>query len=306
MSHQPESNNPAESSKPAAKPFIIAATVALAIAAGSAYYHYVLSPTEKPTATAETIVNPPQKPALSSKPETDAKQVFDEPEDTLDKPATPPIAQIETAAADPLPELDNSDSVAHNRIENLLPSSFSANLGSLLTFNSEFIRKLVLSVDNLSRGEISNKYPAAHIRVTPFDQSVSAVQPLQDPARYTMTAETFARYDLAVDMFAGIDKASLAALYQWAKPILQEAYDELGNAEPSFDKVAIKAIDQLLSAPNIEGEIELIRPSVMFKYADPALEQSSASDKMMYRLGAENRRKFKAALRDFKTELARL
>lgn len=299
-------SQPSEPTESAAKPFIIALTVAAAVAAGYTYYHYVLSPQEKSETTTAQSISIEQTPVIPAKPQTEISIIFDEPEHTIESPSTNTEPEIQTAPVDLLPTLDNSDSVAHSQIEELLSSSFASGLDSSLVMSDEFIRKLVLTIDNLSRGEISNKYPAARIRVEPFDQSVTALKPHQDPPRYTMGQDIFKRYDRAVNIFSAVDKAALASLYQWIQPLLQQSYDELGNAKMSFDTVAIKAIDQLLSAPNIEGDIELKRPSVMFQYADPALEKSSASDKLMFRLGPDNRSKFKAALRELKAELNRL
>lgn len=301
-------SQPSNSTDSAAKPFIIALTVAAAIAAGYTYYHYILSPqsTFPPQEKTETIqpISIEQTPVIPAKPQTDINTIFDESDKAIAPPKNQAEPKIETTPTEQLPALDNSDSMAHQRIQELLKANFSSDLNALLSFNDEFIRKLVLTIDNLSRGEISNKYPAANIRVSRFEQSIKLLKPQQDPISYTMGQETFERYNLAVDVFSSIDKAALATLYTWAKPLLQQSYDELGNAEVSFDRVAIKAIDQLLSAPNIDGDIELKRPSVMFQYADPALEQRPASDKLMFRLGPDNRRKFKAALRELKAELS--
>lgn len=298
-------SQPSEPTESAPKPFIIALTVAAAVAAGYTYYHYVLSPQEKSEVETAQSISTEQTPVFPAKPQTEISIIFDEPEHTIESPLADTEPEI-TAPVNPLPTLDNSDSVAHSRIEKLLSPSFSSGLDSSLVLSDEFIRKLVLTIDNLSRGEISNKYPAARIRVEPFDQSVTALKPHQNPPRYTMGQGTFKRYDRAVNIFSAVDKAALAWFYQWVQPLLQQSYDELGNTEMSFDTVAIKAIDQLLSAPNIEGEIELKRTSVMFQYTDPALENSSASDKLMFRLGAGNRAKFKTALRELKAELKRL
>ena len=118
-----------------------------------------------------------------------------------------------------------------------------------------------------------------------------------------MGEATFSRYNQAIAVFSAIDKVALAKFYRWSQPLWQQAYNELGNAEVSFNKVTITALDRLLSAPDIEGDIVLTRPSVMFKYADPDLEKRSDSDKLMLRLGSDNRRILKAALREFKKEL---
>jgi hypothetical protein len=62
-------------------------------------------------------------------------------------------------------------------------------------------------------------------------------------------------------------------------------------------------IDHLLAAPEPQGPIELVQPKVFYQFADPKLEDLSAGQKLMVRMGPANERSLKAKLRDFRTEL---
>jgi hypothetical protein len=58
-----------------------------------------------------------------------------------------------------------------------------------------------------------------------------------------------------------------------------------------------------LAAPEPQGPIALVQPKVFYQFADPKLEDLSAGQKLMVRMGPANERALKAKLRDFRTEL---
>jgi hypothetical protein len=47
----------------------------------------------------------------------------------------------------------------------------------------------------------------------------------------------------------------------------------------------------------------VVQPKVMFQYADPSLENSSAGQKLLIRMGAANERIVKQKLREFRAEI---
>jgi hypothetical protein len=55
-------------------------------------------------------------------------------------------------------------------------------------------------------------------------------------------------------------------------------------------------IDSLLATPQPAGPIELVRPNVMYLYADPALESRTAGQKLLIRMGPENAAAIKVKL----------
>ena len=67
-----------------------------------------------------------------------------------------------------------------------------------------------------------------------------------------------------------------AALYKRLYPQLQAAYENLGNPDSYFNDRVIEVIDHLLSAPEAPATITLVRPNVLYEFADPALEAESA------------------------------
>jgi hypothetical protein len=63
-------------------------------------------------------------------------------------------------------------------------------------------------------------------------------------------------------------------------------------------------IDNLMAAPDITTDIALVRPNVMYQFADPKLEELSAGQKLMLRMGPTNAAIIKAKLRELRAQVA--
>jgi len=79
---------------------------------------------------------------------------------------------------------------------------------------------------------------------------------------------------------------------------------ELGFPGSRFHDRLLEAIDDMLGAPAPAGPVKLVRPKVLYQFADPELENLSAGQKIIVRMGAENAAKVKAKLRELRRELA--
>jgi hypothetical protein len=102
-----------------------------------------------------------------------------------------------------------------------------------------------------------------------------------------------------------VDSAKLVALYVRFYPLFQQAYAELGYPSRYFNDRVFEVIDHLLATPDVRGPIALVQPKVLYEYADPALQDLSAGQKMLVRMGPENEAKVKAKLRELKKALTR-
>jgi len=70
----------------------------------------------------------------------------------------------------------------------------------------------------------------------------------------------------------------------------------LGYPNGYFNDRLVQVIDVLLATPQISGPIDLVRPNVMYIYADPTLEARPAGQKLLIRMGPENAAVIKAKL----------
>jgi hypothetical protein len=217
----------------------------------------------------------------------------------LAEPAAPETPVVPPQALpEPLPALGNSD----------VPLQTA--LGAVLTVQSyeplfhtdALIRRLVVSVDNLP----GRQFPRTNYRMarpTPGLLLAARETTGQDERLY-LSPENFARYTRAVAVIDGLDSAGLVAIYRRFYPLFQQVYENLGYP-PSvyFNDRLVDVIDHLLATPDVAGRIELVRPHVLYQYADPALEQLSAGQKVLLRIGPGNAYKLKAKLREIRQAL---
>ena len=97
---------------------------------------------------------------------------------------------------------------------------------------------------------------------------------------------------------------AVTATYQRYYPLFQQAYSDLGYPDGYFNDRLIVVIDDLLATPNIDGPLRLVRPHVLYQFADPALESLSAGQKALLRMGRENAAVVKGKLRELREQLA--
>ena len=201
-------------------------------------------------------------------------------------------APVAEAAVD-LPRLNDSDSFVAEKISEL--SSGTSLLGYLV--DEQLVRRAVVLVENISRGQ----YPQTAL---PYKPIVEEMQVSSDDGRlFTMEAASYTRFDATVAAFVALDTEQTVGLYRLLSPLLQQAYAEIGFRDAEFEQALIKAIDAVLSAPEIEGPFQLVKPSVIYLYADTRLEELANMNKQLIRLGPENSARLKAKLREFKQAL---
>jgi Protein of unknown function (DUF3014) len=219
----------------------------------------------------------------------------------LKAPAAPKAEPAERADAAPLPAeparslpaLDNSDALARDSVSGLV----GRNAFETMVHPSQIIRRIVATVDNLPR-------ETAPRRVMPLEPVPGAFGVSSAGEEATLAAQNSLRYSAYVRVFDMLDARAVAQRYVESYPLFQRAYVELGFPGSRFHDRLLEAIDDMLEAPAPAGPVKLVRPKVLYKFADPELEGLSAGQKIMVRMGAENAAKVKAKLREIRRELA--
>ncbi|NIP15742.1 MAG: DUF3014 domain-containing protein [Pseudomonadales bacterium] len=84
-----------------------------------------------------------------------------------------------------------------------------------------------------------------------------------------------------------MDPETAAELLILIEPLLTVAMRELGS-DASVSGQIDAAIAEVMAVPEIDGQVELVRPKVLYEYADPALEALSPLQKQVLRLGPDN------------------
>ncbi len=274
------------------------------------YLVYLAATFEAPTGTTTvvvpaTVAQPPAEPApviAPSLPQTRLEPRAEPPAlastpvieeaPTEVAPATPVVEESPSEVVQ-LPSLNDSDEFV---FEGLRALSNGAALIRVLA-DEQLVRGIVVLVDNISRGG----FPQTGL---PY-KGMSQEMPVRnlDENLYVMDASAHARFDQIIDTFVAVDTAQAIMLYRTLQPLLQQAYAEIGYRNVDFTDTLLSAINIVLRAPNVEGPYQLVKPSVMYLYADANIENMEEVHKQLIRIGPGNTQKLKAKLRLFAEQL---
>lgn len=263
--------------------WVIVLAVIAALATGAWWYLSGKGAGEKPTPP------PVIEPQGTEEPQADMEAPAEE------EPVEEPVLEPEPERAPP-PPLDDSDKTVFADLTSL---SSDGALAKWLV-SDEVIRKWVAAVNTAAKGNLVHKH-------RPFKNIPGTIAVAEEGATgLTLSPDNYHRYDQPVRLFALVDTGTAVDLYRYWYPRLNQAYGELGIKGKSFHQQLLAAIDQVLAAPQVEEPIQLVRPSVYYKFADPKLEKLPGLHRLMIRMGPDNAERVKEKLRDLKTELEKI
>jgi len=217
-------------------------------------------------------------------------------------PPPPPPAIRHPLPSSPgaLPSLDGSDSYVDNALAELLGRK---KVREFLQLDGA-IRRFVATINNLATDDASaSLWP---VKTTPGRFETEA-----GGGGTVIAARNAERYAPFVHFAAGIDARRAVALYIRLYPLLQQAYEDLGYPGKYLNDRVVEVIDNLLATPAPAGPPAVKRfvadggpPGAgLYVYADPALEASTAGQKILLRMGAENAAPLTAKLREIRAQL---
>jgi hypothetical protein len=198
----------------------------------------------------------------------------------------PPEPAEPSQPFEPLPPLAESDAVVRAGLEPLWGKEAVARF----LVPDDLVSRFVATIDNLPNPKIA-------LKLRPVPPLGGAV-PVRRGSGMALGEEHFARYAALVSLIDKTSVAQLETLYLRFHPLLQEAYEDLGYPGESFDERLIEVIDHLLETPDIRAPIAVVRPKVYYEFADPALEERSAGQKLLIRMGPRNAGVVKRKLRE--------
>lgn len=207
------------------------------------------------------------------------EQVVVTKEPEVEEPVTPEVTRV-------LPSLDDSDSVVRESLADVV----SVNLLKLVV-SDDLIRRAVVYTENLADGKLAKKHQMFVAPKQPFS--------VNDGAIITVNPESFERYDPYVSLLTKLSEKQIIALIDEYKPLIQDAYDEIGLSDYEFEQRLALAIQHLLDTPAVPLDTPLTSQSVTYKYAVPEYEALSDAQKQLLRLGPDN-------MAQVKTKLSRL
>ena len=201
----------------------------------------------------------------------------------------PEIEEPPEAEVIQLPTLNNSDEFV---FEGLRAMQRGATFIRLLA-DDEIVRKFVVLVENVSRGG----FPQTGLPYKAIGQEMPARN--IDENLFIMSENAHTRFDQVISTFVSIDTDAAMLFYRMLSPLFQQAYAEIGFRNVSFDDTLRSAINTVLRFNNVEGPYQLVKPSVMYLYADASIENLQDVHKQLIRIGPDNTAILKAKLREF-------
>jgi hypothetical protein len=260
-----------DTSRRSVLPYVLIAF--LALGAGGGYYAWRMRepPPPAPEPVAQTA------PAAPAKSEPSIEHPIDE------APASPP-----------LPTLADSDPALGSAVASVVgKQSFEQ-----FFVPEGLVRRLVATIDNLPR-----KQTAA--RLMPVKPVPGPMRTTGQDASLAIAADNAARYAPYVQVVNLVDSKKLVAVYAQFYPLFQQSYAELGYPSRYFNDRVFEVIDLLLATPEVTGPIALTQPKVLYEFADPQLQELSAGQKILLRMGPENEARVKVKLREIRKLLQR-
>jgi hypothetical protein len=259
----------------------VAIAVVLAALAAGYYYYWPARPEVAPPVA-------PEPPRAAAPPAPPSEPAIRHPIEA----AQPGGAAAAPEPATPLPALETSDQAVTDALAGAVGR---AAIDEYLV-PTGLVRRIVVTVDNLPR----KKAPQ---RMWPVKPTPGQFLTTGGDTSY-LAQENARRYEPFVRMVEAVDTGKLAALYVRLYPLFQQAYRELGYPKGYFNDRLVEVIDHLLVTPEIDGPVKLVKPWIMYEFADPGLEARSAGQKALIRMGSANALRVKAKLREFRRQIA--
>lgn len=277
----------------------------LVVLAAGAYFYFSGSRQAEPPAVVSS--SPPDlqaqpEPEPAPSPEVTAPEP--EPDSTepsvLEAPPAPAVDEI------PLPMLSDSDPVVLENLGEMVGDP--AVIRYVVSDN--VISRIVATVDTLGSRQIPGVVqavngPATHFAASPLEQPEQIIrneegdeipQFIIDPANYE-------RYTPYVELFEAVDASDWVQAYRDYYPLFLEAYRQMGYSEGSFNDRLIVIIDELLATPVVADPVALMKPEAYYLFTDEKLEEMTAGQKIMLRMGSENAERVKGKLREIRALL---
>lgn len=218
------------------------------------------------------------------------------PATTAPATATAPVPSgrtKEVTGAKPLPSVDQSDTRTRELVGLL---SNEPDLKKWVAAEG-LARRFAAAVSNIAEGDS----PRA---VLPSMAPTGGFQTLERDGKHFIAPESFARYDSVGRIFNSLDTETTLNTYKALRPLFEQAFAEIARPGQRFDETLSRAIQRMLDTPVPDGDIEVVATQgVNYAYADPKLEQLSAAQKHLLRLGPTNAKAVQTKLRELQTAL---
>jgi hypothetical protein len=203
-----------------------------------------------------------------------------------------PDAQAPEPTVAPMPPVGDADDQVRRALAGVSPSPILATWLKTEDLARRFSSAVNSIADGASpRASLSFLAPTGH-----FEVAKKGSKTFIDPRCYS-------RYDFLGEVFGSIDVAAAGKAWTTLHPLLDSAYGEIGKPKTHLDERLATAIASLVATPVPSEPVEVTRPDLMYKFADPQLEGLSAASKHLLRTGPKNMRIIQGKLKELAAEM---
>ena len=188
-----------------------------------------------------------------------------------------PETSVENLPSLPALTLDESD----EPVRDVLGDMQSPELFDVPIQQNDLLPRGAAIVDGLSRGVVLHK-------VISLPRPEGKFSTLERSGEQVIDPRTFHRYDSYSRAIAGLDTGALVAAFHRFRPLLEEAYSQLGLEGDEFDNALIRSLDVVIATPEIQGEMSVKPKGGVYVFSDSALEELPPLQKQLLRTGPEN------------------
>ncbi len=244
--------------------------VSAAVLAGGLYLQRRSEPPPEPEAAAPELAPAPPVPAPAPAP--------------APRPALPP------AAAAGLPKLEDSDELLRARAKALSPLPKAA----AWLKGEDLVRRFTAAIDTMADGASPRDGLEFLAPKKKFSAKKVGDKHFVDPRSY-------ARYSMLAGVVDSVDARAAAKLVKDLEPLFQQSMSELGDEKREFRATLLKAIDELLRTPVVQGDIPLEEKVLSYHilpFGDEDLQLLSIAQKHLLRTGPKNTTVIQRKLRE--------
>jgi Protein of unknown function (DUF3014) len=206
------------------------------------------------------------------------------------------IAKLNELIFEPQPGLPNlldSDTLIRKQLTKLSPG-----LSPWLD-TDQLIRRYLMIVNDFAQGIRVSKHMSFLIYEEPFSV-------LGDGNVLYIAPKSYRRYDSLAQAVQAIDAKAAVKLYVYVRPLILQVFGEFNYPKDiTLESIISKAAGEIIATPVIEDQIQLVRPSRFYKFADPGFETLNPVQKQMIRMGPDNLKIFQMKCREFLVQLAK-
>ncbi|WP_317928669.1 DUF3014 domain-containing protein [Halioxenophilus sp. WMMB6] len=241
---------------------------------------WYLQPKEEPLASVTPVPASALESAPAPNPAIDFSRVPSIPEPAAEPESTPETTAQSSPPVtkpEPLPALAESDAVVRDYF---VPLSENVNY-RLLWQADNLIERWVTVISGASRGSLIGG-------ILSFQQPAGAFPVTTRNGHIYLDEKGYQRFQPIVATLINLKPEALVAGFHRFRPLLEESFGFLGYPAKDFDKCLITLLDEVINAPIFVGPIELNSTSVLYTFAEPELEELTALEKQLIRMGPEN------------------